>query len=81
LELNAAAPDDATGNEQLAAHFQEALAGLNLDYRAALSEFPAAMLPVIQLYARGEGPFRADAGRIKQRRIAPTEKTTAVGNS
>src|SRR5437868_80376 len=59
LEINAAAPDDATGNEQLPAHFQAELAGLNLDYRAALSEFPAAMLPVIQLHARGEGPFRA----------------------
>jgi hypothetical protein len=27
------------------------------------------MVPIIELYARGEGPFKADAGRIKQRRI------------
>ena len=40
------------------------------DYRAALGEFPAAMLPIVELHARGEGPFKADAGRIKQRRIA-----------
>jgi hypothetical protein len=45
------------------------LADLNPDYRAALAEFPAAMLPMIELHGRGEGPFKADAGRIKQRRI------------
>jgi hypothetical protein len=28
------------------------------------------MVPIIDLYGRGDGPFKADAGRIKQRRIA-----------
>jgi hypothetical protein len=70
LELNGHAPDDARWSERLAAQFQTGLADLNLDYRAALGEFPAAMLPIIELHARGEGPFKADAGRIKQRRIA-----------
>jgi hypothetical protein len=28
------------------------------------------MLPIIELHALGEGPFKADVGRIKQRRIA-----------
>jgi phenylacetate-CoA ligase len=70
LELNGVAADDAAWTEQLAAQFQTGLADLNLDYRAALGEFPAAMLPIVELYARGEGPFKADAGRIKQRRIA-----------
>jgi hypothetical protein len=71
LELNAHAPDDARWSERLAAQFQAGLTDLNLDYRAALGEFPAAMVPIIELYGRGEGPFKADAGRIKQRRIAP----------
>ena len=70
LELNGVAVDDAAWTEQLAAQFQAGLADLNLDYRAALGEFPAAMLPIVELYTRGEGPFKADAGRIKQRRIA-----------
>jgi phenylacetate-CoA ligase len=70
LELNGEVPDDARWSERLAAQFQAGLADLNLDYRAALGEFPAAMIPIIELYPRGEGPFKADAGRIKQRRIA-----------
>src|SRR5205807_2675359 len=70
LELNGVAVDDAAWTEQLAVQFQAGLADLNLDYRAALGEFPAAMLPIVEFYARGEGPFKADAGRIKQRRIA-----------
>jgi hypothetical protein len=70
LELNGALPDDAGWSQRLAAQFQAGLAGLNLDYHAALGEFPAAMVPIIELYARSEGPFKADAGRIKQRRIA-----------
>jgi hypothetical protein len=70
LELNGGLPDDAAWSERLAAQFQAGLAGLNLDYRAALGEFPAAMVPIIELYSRGDGPFKDDAGRIKQRRIA-----------
>ena len=70
LELNGALPDDAGWSQGLAAQFQAGLAGLNLDYRAAVSEFPAAMVPIIEVHARSEGPFKADAGRIKQRRVA-----------
>jgi phenylacetate-CoA ligase len=70
LEVNGVAAGDPAWTEQLAAQFQAGLADLNLDYRAALGEFPAAMLPIVELYALGEGPFKADAGRIKQRRIA-----------
>jgi phenylacetate-CoA ligase len=70
LELSRDVHDDAMATEPLATQFQTGLADLNLDYRAALGEFPAAMLPIIELHARGEGPFKADAGRIKQRRIA-----------
>ncbi len=70
LEINGVAADDASWTEQLGAQFQAGLAALNLDYRAARGEFPAAMLPIVELHGRGEGPFKADAGRIKQRRIA-----------
>ena len=80
LELNGGLPDDPQWSERLAAQFQAGLADLNLDYRAALGEFPAAMVPMVELYARGEGPFKADAGRIKQRRIAPiTPGSAQVG--
>jgi phenylacetate-CoA ligase len=56
-------------SEQLAGQFQSGLAGLNLDYKAALGEFPLAMSPIVQTFRRGDGPFRLDSGRIKQRRI------------
>ncbi len=69
LELNDGFSVDAAGRDRLAAQFQAGLGGLNLDYKSALGEFPAAMTPIVQTYARGQGPFRLDAGRIKQRRI------------
>jgi phenylacetate-CoA ligase len=82
LELSGGLPDDAQWSERLATQFQVGLADLNLDYRAALGEFPAAMVPMVELYARGEGPFKADAGRIKQRRIAQiTPGSAQVGQS
>lgn len=70
LELNDGFTMDQAWRDQLVAQFQSGLAGLNLDYRAGLTEFPAAMTPIVETCARGEGLFRADAGRIKQRRIA-----------
>jgi phenylacetate-CoA ligase len=70
LELKGEVPEDAPWRQGLATQFQQGLADLNLDYRAAVGEFPAAMVPIIELHARGDGPFKADAGRIKQRRIA-----------
>ncbi len=62
-------PDPAWATH-VAAAFQTGLAGLNLDYRAALGEFPAAMVPIVEPHRHGEGPFKEDARRIKQRRIA-----------
>lgn len=41
----------------------------NPDYQQAFKEDPAAMLPVVQLWGRGQGPFAQDAGRIKQVRV------------
>jgi phenylacetate-CoA ligase len=69
LELNDGFTADDAWRAKTAAQFQGGLDGLNLDYRSALVEFPAAMAPIVQTYSRGEGPFRLDEGRIKQRRI------------
>jgi len=55
--------------EQIAGRLRDGLAGLNLDYKEALGEFSAAMQPIVTLHALGQGPFAADAGRIKQRRV------------
>ena len=41
----------------------------NADFREAWHEYPETLLPDIQLYRLGEGPFAADAGKIKQSRI------------
>ena len=49
---------------------RDGLAELNIDYRSSLGEFPAAMQPIVATHGLGEGPFAADTGRIKQRRIA-----------
>jgi len=69
LELNEGFPTEAAWSDRVTAQFQAGLEGLNLDYRSALAEFPAAMAPIVNTYQLGEGPFREDAGRIKQRRI------------
>lgn len=51
---------------------RDTIAGLSRDYRTSLEEYPAAMLPLLETFAEGTGPFEADADRIKQRRIAIT---------
>jgi hypothetical protein len=48
---------------------REGLTGLNIDYRSSIDEFPDAMQPIVSTYALGQGPFAADAKRIKQRRV------------
>jgi phenylacetate-CoA ligase len=53
-----------------AERLRDGLEALNIDYRSSLGEFPGAMLPIVSTYAVGGGPFAADAGRIKQRRVA-----------
>ena len=54
---------------QFAAAMVRRLADLNADFREALHEYPETLQPEIQLYRIGEGPFAANAGRIKQARI------------
>jgi phenylacetate-CoA ligase len=58
--------------------FATGLAESNMDFRTSIGEFPTAMLPLVRTYPVGEGPFQADARRIKQQRIgrsvaAPTQ--------
>jgi len=45
------------------------LAALNADFREALHEYPETLQPEIILHRIGEGPFAANAGRIKQARL------------
>jgi phenylacetate-CoA ligase len=47
------------------------LVELNADFREAWREYPETLVPEIRLYRLGEGPFAADAGRIKQARLLP----------
>jgi phenylacetate-CoA ligase len=55
--------------ERRADRLRDGLFELNIDYRSSVGEFPEAMRPIVQTYAIGEGPFAADAHRIKQQRI------------
>ena len=70
VELSDVEGVDDTWRAEAAQRLRAGLAALNADYRESLSEFPAAMLPIVSTYAIGDGPFASDAGRIKQRRIA-----------
>lgn len=47
------------------------LVALNADFREAWREYPETLVPEIRLYRLGEGPFAADAGKIKQARFLP----------
>jgi phenylacetate-CoA ligase len=65
-----AEPDAALAGRYAAAvsaHLQK----VNADFREACREYPEALVPEIHLHKSGEGPFQANAGRIKQvRRLA-----------
>lgn len=58
---------------ELACRFSESivprLVALNADFREGWREYPDTLVPDIQLYRRGEGPFAADQGKIKQTRF------------
>ena len=60
--------DDAW-RSRMADRLRDGLTGLNIDYRSSIAEFPDAMQPMVRTYRLGEGPFAADATRIKQRRV------------
>lgn len=69
LELADLAGVDDRWRAAMADQLRDGLTGLNIDYRSSIAEFPDAMQPIVTTYALGEGPFAADATRIKQRRI------------
>jgi phenylacetate-CoA ligase len=71
LELRKEETADAAWALSLVESFRDRLEALNTDYREALHEFPAAMQPVVDVYPAGGGPFAANAGRIKPRRLIP----------
>lgn len=69
LELESGVSAGEDWPERIAVQMRDGLAQIDPDIRSAVKEFPAAMLPIVTVYPMGAGPFRADAGRIKQRRI------------
>ncbi len=69
LELTDLDGVDAGWRERMASRLQDGLRDLNIDYRSSILEFPGAMRPIVESFGLGEGPFAADASRIKQRRI------------
>jgi phenylacetate-CoA ligase len=70
MELAAGMAADPAWTEALPRFFRDGLDRLNLDYHEALSEFPAAMEPIVSIQPLGSGPFAGDAHRIKPRRVA-----------
>ncbi len=70
LELTDLSGVDDQWRALMSDRLRDGLRDLNTDYRSSIAEFPAAMQPIVATYGRREGPFAADATRIKQRRIA-----------
>jgi phenylacetate-coenzyme A ligase PaaK-like adenylate-forming protein len=69
LELSDLAGIDDGWRARMADQLRDGLTALNIDYRSSIDEFPDAMQPIVTTYGPFEGPFAADARRIKQRRI------------
>jgi phenylacetate-CoA ligase len=69
LELADGVAASADWIAERAVQFADGLTTLNIDYRSSAQEYAAAMIPIVEAFERGAGPFAADAGRIKQRRI------------
>jgi len=60
--------------DALVAAIEAQLSAQNADYQEAMKEYPALLVPVVELHARDAGPFAGDADRIKHRYIsAPGE--------
>ncbi len=70
LELSDLDGIDDDWQARMADQLRDGLIGLNIDYRSSAAEFPETMRPIVVAHGLGEGPFSADATRIKQRRIA-----------
>jgi hypothetical protein len=70
---------DEPWRERRADRLRDGLFELNIDYRSSVGEFPEAMRPIVQTYAIGEGPFAADAHRIKQQRVGAGPRGSSAG--
>src|SRR4029079_13524992 len=76
LELADMAGVDDRWRATMADQARHGFTGLNIADRSSIAEFPDAMQPIVATYGLGEGPFAADAKRIKQRRIIrPTSRS------
>ncbi len=71
LELTDLAGVDDAWRARMSDRLRDGLQDLNIDYRSSIKEFPGAMQPIVMTHGLSEGPFAADATRIKQRRIVP----------
>jgi phenylacetate-CoA ligase len=69
LELNDVDGVDEEWRRRVGGGLRDGLTKLNIDYRSSIAEYPAAMEPIVETWPLGGGPFAADSGRIKQRRI------------
>jgi phenylacetate-CoA ligase len=69
IQLLDEAPTEAL-REHAARVLTERVRGFNRDYREAFGEYPALMPLVVELHARGEGPFAGSDRRIKFRYVA-----------
>ncbi|HJP71041.1 MAG TPA: phenylacetate--CoA ligase family protein, partial [Candidatus Limnocylindria bacterium] len=56
-------------SEAIASAVERHLLGVNRDYAEAAREYPSLLPPIVELHARGAGPFAADRGRIKFRYV------------
>jgi hypothetical protein len=56
--------------DALAAAIGSQLATQNADFQEAMREYPALMVPIVELHARATGPFAGDADRIKHRYVS-----------
>jgi phenylacetate-CoA ligase len=55
--------------DALTAAIQRQLSSQNADYQEAMREYPALLVPIVELHARGTGPFVDDGSRIKHRYV------------
>lgn len=69
---------DGEPGDELREHFSEVilkhLIDVNADFREAWHEYPETMVPEVRLHRLGQGPFKADEGRIKQVRRLKTNE-------
>lgn len=68
IQLARGAPSTSLA-DALTSAIEGQLAAQNADYQEAMREYPDLLVPIVELHARGTGPFVGDADRIKHRYI------------